>query len=79
MIIVSKDGSGDFKTIQAAINSVPETNDKEVEIFIKKGTYKEKLSIIVPYITLKGEKAEETIITYDDYAKKKVEKKLKMV
>ena len=73
MIIVSKDGTGDFKTIQAAINSVPETNDKEVEIFIKKGTYKEKLSIIAPYITLKGEKAEETIITYDDYAKKKVE------
>lgn len=57
MIIVSKDGSGDFKTIQAAINSVQETNDKEVEIFIKKGTYKEKLSIIAPYITLKGEKA----------------------
>lgn len=71
MIIVSKDGSGDFKTIQAAINSVQETNDKEVEIFIKKGTYKEKISIIAPYITLKGEKAEETIITYDDYAKKR--------
>lgn len=73
MIVVSKDGTGDFKTIQAAINSVSETNKEEVKIFIKKGTYKEKISILVPYITLKGEKAEETVITYDDYAKKKIE------
>ena len=46
MITVNKDGSGDFKFIQQAIDSIPKENKEEVKIFIKNGVYKEKLNII---------------------------------
>ena len=71
-IVVAQDGSGDFKTVQAAINSVPDSSGKTTEIFIKKGTYKEH--IIVPvnkmHVTLIGEDAKQTVLTYDNYAGK---------
>ena len=41
MITVNKDGSGDFKFIQQAIDSIPKENKEEVKIFIKNGVYKE--------------------------------------
>lgn len=64
MITVSKDGQHDFTTIQSAIDSVsgPET------IFIKNGTYKERVEIKKDNITLIGESAESTIITEGYYA-----------
>ncbi len=58
----------DFHTISDAIASIPEDNKEHITIFIRKGTYKEKLVINKPYITLEGEDVEDTIITYDDYA-----------
>lgn len=44
-LTVSQDGSGDFKTIQEAINSVRDLAYNRVTIFIKNGIYKEKLVI----------------------------------
>ena len=44
-IIVSQDGKGQFTTIQAALNSLPSKGNEPVIIFIRKGTYKEKLYI----------------------------------
>jgi pectinesterase len=35
-ITVAQDGSGDFKTVQAAIDAVPPVNTSPVEIYIKK-------------------------------------------
>jgi len=71
--VVAKDGSGDFTTVQAAIDAVPDFRDEETIIFIKRGIYKEKL--ILPTsktsVTFIGEDVEETILTYDDYASKK--------
>ncbi|WP_295128644.1 pectinesterase family protein [uncultured Chitinophaga sp.] len=70
---VAKDGSGDFSTIQEAINAVPDFRKKTTIIFIKKGVYKEKL--VLPnskmMITLVGEQVDSTIITYDDFASRK--------
>lgn len=70
--VVSGDGSGDFSTIQEAINAVPDMRKNETRILIKNGRYKEKL--ILPAsktnITFIGEDVNETIITYDDYASK---------
>ncbi len=37
------DGSGHHKTVQAALDAVQPNNKKPVIIFIKKGSYKEKL------------------------------------
>jgi pectinesterase len=69
-ITVSQDGNNDYKTIQEAINSVRDLGQERVTIFIKKGTYKEK--IVIPSwktnLTLIGESAENTIITGNDYS-----------
>ncbi len=71
--VVAQDGSGQFKTVQEAINAVPDFRKKPTTIFIKKGTYKEKLVLaeskaMVQFI---GESLTETILSYDDYAQKK--------
>lgn len=52
-------------TIQEAVNLVPVDNKNEVIIYIKKGTYKEKLVINRPKISFFGEGVNDTIITYD--------------
>ncbi|MBA0883601.1 pectin esterase [Flavobacterium sp. BBQ-18] len=70
-ITVAQDGSGDFKTVQAAIDAA--NSEKEsVVIYIKKGIYKEKLVIASskPGLKLLGESKENTIIMYDDYSGK---------
>src|SRR5256885_14684155 len=71
--IVAKDGSGNFKTVQEAINAVPDYRKTITVIFIKSGVYKEKL--ILPesknLVTFIGESVEKTVLTYDDYASKK--------
>lgn len=71
-IVVSKDGSGDFKTVQEAINSVPENNVNPVIIYIKNGIYKEVVTVSENkrFISLVGESSLNTIITYDNFAGK---------
>ena len=69
--VVAQDGSGDFTTVQEAINAVPDFRKaNRTTILIKKGDYKEK--VIIPEckinLTLVGE--DGTKITYDDYASK---------
>lgn len=72
-IIVSQDGKGSFKTVQDAINSVPDLNNAEIIIYIKNGVYKEKLRLpeTKNKVHFVGESVEKTILTYDDYASKK--------
>jgi pectinesterase len=66
---VSPDGKGDFTSIQKAIDASRSFPDKRVTIFVKNGIYKEKL--VVPscntFLSIIGESAEHTIITYDDH------------
>ncbi|HET8829828.1 MAG TPA: pectinesterase family protein [Pelobium sp.] len=70
--VVATDGSGDFITVQEAVNAVVDNSENVTKIFIKKGVYKEK--VIVPItkknIWLTGEDKHKTILTYDDYASK---------
>ncbi len=69
MITVSKNGDGDFTTITEALAAIANIPEKEpVTIHIKNGIYKELLEIKRPYLTLLGEDANKTIITYDNYA-----------
>lgn len=63
-IIVAEDGSGMFKTVQDALNSVPKNNSKNVTILIKKGTYHEKLFIEKSFVTLVGEDRDGPRIVY---------------
>ncbi|MCK6613328.1 MAG: pectinesterase family protein [Ignavibacteriaceae bacterium] len=63
-IIVSQDGTGNFTTIQEAINSIPANNSVMKVILIKKGTYNEKIYISNSNITLVGEDRYESRIIY---------------
>ena len=69
-IVVARDGTGEFRTIGEAIEVCRAFMDYHKVIFVKRGTYKEKL--IIPSwldnIEILGEDVESTIITYDDHA-----------
>lgn len=69
-IVVSRDGTGNFHTLQEAIESARAFMDYTVTIYVKNGVYKEK--VIVPSwvenIDIIGEDRDKTIITYDDHA-----------
>jgi pectinesterase len=71
-LTVAQDGSGNYKTIQEAVNAMRDFSQERVTIFIKKGMYKEKL--VIPSwktnISLVGESRDSTIITNDDYSGK---------
>lgn len=62
-IIVSQDGKGQFVTIQAALNSLDTFSTKERVIFIKNGTYQEKLMIDKSFVKLVGESEKGVIIS----------------
>ena len=69
-IVVARDGTGNFRNIAEAIEVCRAFMDYHKVIFVKNGTYKEKL--VLPQwlqnIEICGESAENTIITYDDHA-----------
>jgi pectinesterase len=68
-MVVAKDGSGDFTSIQQAINSTKTFPPQRITIFIKNGIYNEKVKVHAwnNDLTIIGESAENTIITYNDY------------
>jgi len=69
-IVVARDGTGEFRTVTEAIEVCRAFMEYHKVIYIKKGTYKEKL--IIPQwlqnIELCGEDRDQTVITYDDHA-----------
>ncbi|AUX29592.1 pectinesterase [Sorangium cellulosum] len=70
LVEVNRDGSGDFTSVQAAINSVARSNTTPTVIRIAPGTYAEKLVVDRPHLTLCGQagRAETTVLTYGDSA-----------
>ncbi len=70
--VVAQDGTGSYKTIQAAIDAAPVNSTKPYRIFIKNGKYLEKVSIVANkiFIHLIGESAAKTIISWNDYSGK---------
>jgi pectinesterase len=71
-ILVAKDGSGDYTTIQEAIDAVRAYTPTPVTIRIKNGLYHEKVTIPawVGNLTIIGESKENTIVSFEDYAGK---------
>ena len=69
-LVVARDGTGQFRNVSEAIEVCRAFMDYHKVIYIKKGTYKEKL--IIPQwlqnIELCGEDRDQTIITWDDHA-----------
>jgi pectinesterase len=70
--IVAADGSGQFKTIQEAINAAPQNTaaDRPWVIFVKAGRYREIVYVQREkrFVSLIGEDPETTVITYDLHA-----------
>lgn len=69
---VAQDGTGDFAKIQEAIDASKAFPDQRVIIHVRNGVYHEK--VVVPAcnnrLSIIGESAEKTIITYGDYFSK---------
>lgn len=69
-LIVARDGSGDFTTIQDAVYAVRDYTPVPITIEVRNGVYHEKL--IIPSwkcdITIKGESRDGVVITHADAA-----------
>jgi len=64
IITVAQDGSGNFASIQSALNSIQETYTGYTTIFIKNGIYNEKIFIEHSKIILCGESRSKTTIEF---------------
>ncbi|MFY7839673.1 MAG: pectinesterase family protein [Lacibacter sp.] len=67
---VAKDGSGEFKYIQDAIDAMRVYPLASITLYIKNGVYNEKIEIPATNtdVTFIGESVEKTIITFNDYS-----------
>ncbi|MDQ0600742.1 pectate lyase [Streptomyces canus] len=69
-LTVAKDGSGQYSTVQAAVNAVPANNPSRVVISVKPGTYRElvKVPSNKPHVTIQGAggSRKDTVIVYNN-------------
>ncbi|MFF1296592.1 MULTISPECIES: pectinesterase family protein [unclassified Streptomyces] len=69
-LTVAKDGSGQYSTVQAAVNAVPANNPSRVVISVKPGTYRElvKVPSNKPHVTIQGSggSRKDTVIVYNN-------------
>jgi len=70
MIVVAKDGSGNFTSIQEAVDAIPEVPGSSPSIvLVRSGEYREKVVIHRDYVRLIGEDPETTVLTWNACAK----------
>ena len=69
-LVVARDGTGQFRNIADAIEVCRAFMEYHKVIFVKRGTYKEKLVIPqwLTHIEICGEDRDNTVITWDDHA-----------
>ncbi len=69
---VAKDGSGDYFNIQDAIDAMRVYPLAPITLFIKNGTYREKIELPAPNtdVSFIGENVDSTIIVFDDFSGK---------
>ena len=68
-LVIASDGSGDYRTVQAAFDAIPLNNKTPITLFVRSGLYREKVHLdsTKDFITLLGEDPFNTILTYDDH------------
>ncbi len=68
---IAKDGSGDFKTISAALLDVKSFPDQRITLFVKNGTYREKVHVQEwnTQLSLIGQSRDGVVITWSDHFK----------
>jgi PelA/Pel-15E family pectate lyase len=62
IIVVDAKGGGDFKSIQEAINSLPDAATSQRVIFIRNGVYREKIFVEKNFVSLVGEDKNKTLL-----------------
>jgi pectin methylesterase-like acyl-CoA thioesterase/lysophospholipase L1-like esterase len=68
-LTVAADGTGDFCTVQGALDFIPEGNTAPVTILVRRGTYTEIIAFRhKDNITLRGEDRKETVLAYANNA-----------
>ncbi|MFE1944528.1 pectinesterase family protein [Streptomyces massasporeus] len=71
-LTVAQDGSGQYRTVQAAVNAVPANNPSRVVIAVKPGTYRELVKVPAnkPHVTIQGTggSRKDTTIVYNNAA-----------
>ena len=67
-LTVAPDGSGDYRTIQAAVAAAPDGRTTVFTIYIKNGIYSEKVTVPAtkPFVQLVGQSVANTILTWHD-------------
>ncbi|CAN8241335.1 unnamed protein product [Cochlearia groenlandica] len=67
-VVVGHNGAANFRTIQAAVDSIPSGNNNWIKIHLKHGTYNEK--IVIPKekqkIVMQANNASKVIVQYND-------------
>lgn len=68
--VVAADGSGQYHSIQAALDGIPAGNEAPVNIWVKKGVYREVVIVDARkhHITLEGEDKDSTVIVFNNRA-----------
>jgi pectinesterase len=71
-VVVAKDGSGNYLTVQEAFRNVPANYTGKWTIFVRKGMYHEKDTLAAGKVNviLLGEERDSTVIWNDDYGDK---------
>ncbi len=64
MYIIAKDGFADFTTIQAAVDAIPENNEDQYLLVVRKGVYDERVIVNKDHVRIAGESRDETVITH---------------
>ncbi|MCH5674786.1 pectinesterase family protein [Streptomyces gilvus] len=69
-LTVAQDGSGQYRTVQAAVDAVPANNPSRVVISVKPGTYRELVKVPAnkPHVTIQGAggSRKDTVIVYNN-------------
>ena len=67
VIVVAADGTGDSRTVQQAIDRIPDNNDHRIVIHIKPGVYHEQIRVSSGQrsVTFRGEDPKKTVLTYN--------------
>jgi pectin methylesterase-like acyl-CoA thioesterase len=69
-LTIAADGDGDFRTVQGAVDFVPDGNTTPTTLFIRKGTYTELVYFANKHaLTFQGEDRKQTVIEYANNAK----------
>lgn len=69
MIIVAKDGSGDYTSLQAAVDAAPDGSREPVIILLRMDEYREKVIVNKSNLRIVGEARDRTVVTWNGCAK----------